>query len=480
MHREKLFFALFLALAFLLRAPWYGDPAPDFDEQIYHLIGRSMLEGAVPYVDLWDRKPIGLFAIYALGALISGGSVWGYMILATIFAAVGAYLTFKIGLLYSTKFAASVGGLIYVLIFPLYYGAVGQSEVFYLPLLLAMLISVLKAQGASDDRTFIKQAVIAMLLGGISLQIKYTTVLACLACGGWLLYFVHVRFGSIKRVLTAGLGFAALGLFPTIMVAIIYGIAGHLQEFLFANFFSIFERNRPGGAIVDSWSDVILVKALPTSIAAVAWLGLAAMRGKFDTRLQIVATFSIACLASHFMLGSSYFYYFIPAAAGINLLAIGLFAEGVLGKLVAAVAILHAGFFARPLESFGTAQVHREGIERASAILRPHVSQSRCLWVYDGPTALYSAIDTCIPTKFAYSDHLNNVLEKDALGIPQAQAVQEVLNRRPGAIVTAPKLFQVEENPEIKKIVESYLADNCELLEVIYFRHRDLSAYACR
>ena len=37
------------------RAPYYGDPAPSFDEQLYNLIGRHMLSGSLPYVDLWDR-----------------------------------------------------------------------------------------------------------------------------------------------------------------------------------------------------------------------------------------------------------------------------------------------------------------------------------------------------------------------------------------------------------------------------------------
>ena len=53
-----------LAFAFLVRAQTFGNPVLGFDEQFYLLVGDRMLHGAIPYVDIFDRKPIGLFLIY--------------------------------------------------------------------------------------------------------------------------------------------------------------------------------------------------------------------------------------------------------------------------------------------------------------------------------------------------------------------------------------------------------------------------------
>ena len=54
------------------RAIWLGDPAADYDEQLYSLIGLRWLDGALPYADLWDRKPAGLFALFAVAHAIGG------------------------------------------------------------------------------------------------------------------------------------------------------------------------------------------------------------------------------------------------------------------------------------------------------------------------------------------------------------------------------------------------------------------------
>ena len=60
--REWLAVAAIALMALLIRLPGLGDPAPDFDEQLYHLAGVRMLHGYMPYVDIWDRKPFLLFA----------------------------------------------------------------------------------------------------------------------------------------------------------------------------------------------------------------------------------------------------------------------------------------------------------------------------------------------------------------------------------------------------------------------------------
>ena len=58
--------AVFVLVALATRAPWFGDPVADFDEQIYSLIGWRMNHGDLPFVEVWDRKPFGLFALFAI------------------------------------------------------------------------------------------------------------------------------------------------------------------------------------------------------------------------------------------------------------------------------------------------------------------------------------------------------------------------------------------------------------------------------
>src|SRR5687768_12936804 len=45
------------------------------DQGIYALVGAGILEGKIPYRDLWDFKPPGIFFVYALAQGIFGKSM---------------------------------------------------------------------------------------------------------------------------------------------------------------------------------------------------------------------------------------------------------------------------------------------------------------------------------------------------------------------------------------------------------------------
>ncbi|MGI8366235.1 hypothetical protein ACRYSN_13930, partial [Sphingomonas paucimobilis] len=91
--RSPLPLALFLLLvAVLLRAHDFGNPVIHVDEQYYLLVGDRMLHGAWPYIDLWDRKPVGLFALFAAMRLLPGDGILAYQLTATLFAAATAFL----------------------------------------------------------------------------------------------------------------------------------------------------------------------------------------------------------------------------------------------------------------------------------------------------------------------------------------------------------------------------------------------------
>jgi hypothetical protein len=68
---ETLKAALVLGLLVLATRAWiFGNPVVHIDDQFYMLVGERMRLGDLPFVDVWDRKPIGLFLIYALSGWI--------------------------------------------------------------------------------------------------------------------------------------------------------------------------------------------------------------------------------------------------------------------------------------------------------------------------------------------------------------------------------------------------------------------------
>src|SRR3954464_6565147 len=105
-----------LALALLLRSAWFGDALAGYDEQYYLLVGDRMLHGALPYVDIWDRKPVGLFAIFAAIRLLPGDGIIAYQVAALLFAVATAWLVQhaarRIG---ATPLAALAAGAAYLI-----------------------------------------------------------------------------------------------------------------------------------------------------------------------------------------------------------------------------------------------------------------------------------------------------------------------------------------------------------------------------
>ena len=89
---------LLLSAAFLLvctkSSPFY--PLNDWvDANIYFTIGKGMMRGHVPYLDLYDQKGPVAFLLYGLASLVSGTSFFGVYLLETLAFAGMLYASFK-------------------------------------------------------------------------------------------------------------------------------------------------------------------------------------------------------------------------------------------------------------------------------------------------------------------------------------------------------------------------------------------------
>jgi len=122
--------ALILAgLALVLRWSSFGDPDLAADETFYQTVGIAMHHGALPYVDVWDRKPLGLFLIYWAITGISEAPL-AYQLAAWACAAATAWVIARIARLWTgAQGALLAGGLYLVWLTPLF-GFGGQSPVF--------------------------------------------------------------------------------------------------------------------------------------------------------------------------------------------------------------------------------------------------------------------------------------------------------------------------------------------------------------
>lgn len=121
----------------------FGKPAFQSDEQFYLLVGQRMAAGALPYVDIWDRKPYGLFLLYRSLIALPGDPVLAYQLAGLLFSVLTALAIERMARRIAPPRGAQAAGLAYLIYQPVFNVALGQSPVFYnLPVALAAMLAI--------------------------------------------------------------------------------------------------------------------------------------------------------------------------------------------------------------------------------------------------------------------------------------------------------------------------------------------------
>ena len=473
-HRRETWLALALVLATALatRAIWFGDPVAEFDDQLYSFIGWRMTHGELPFADWWDRKPFGLFALFAFAHLVGGPDAIAYQMLSFVFVLTGAMVIFDLARRLSGAWAGAISAALSIILLAAYGSQTGQSEAFWVPMMTGM-VWLLSDPGHPHAR---RRALFAMLLGGLALQVKYTVLPQCIALGGWALWQEYRRDPALPALARRAVWFAALGLAPTAAVALLYLAAGEFEAFWFANFVSFFDRIPAD------------IGRLPThnAIAAVPLVLLGAggcyAAARFTPPAQrhlyaLALIWSAATAVTVFMPATVYPYYFAAFAMPATLVAAPLFDRKGPGRIAPGLVFLLGMLWLIHLPEARVRSVEeRAALADLTEAVAPHVGPQDCLWIHDGPTVLYRLTGSCVPTRFVYPDHLNNALERDALGIAQVDEVARILATRPAVIVTASRAM-TPQSEEVAALVKASLAADYRRSATITMHERALAVW---
>jgi hypothetical protein len=119
----------YLAVGLLIRGATLGFPVIHIDEQFYLLVGDRMLHGAVPFVDIWDRKPIGLFILYAAIRLLGGDGILQYQLVALACVAGTSLVIYRMAREIASPMGAFWAGVAYQLYLSAFFCFGGQAPV---------------------------------------------------------------------------------------------------------------------------------------------------------------------------------------------------------------------------------------------------------------------------------------------------------------------------------------------------------------
>ncbi len=423
--------AIVLTLLALATRAWiFGNPAIHVDDQFYLLVGQRLAEGYLPYVDIWDRKPVGLFLIYAFANRVFADPVAGYQLIAAVCVVLTSLILFAMARRV-TGFAAALGGAAAYPAWLLLFGGIGgQSPVFYnLPMAAAAAWTMALAV-RPDARRLTAQGCAIMLLAGLAMQIKYAAVFEGLFFGLSLLWTGRQRGRALPRLAADAAVWIAIALAPTLAAYAAYAAMGHGEAFIDANFLSIFRDEMPflPALVRLLWE---LLGLSPFWVCA--WIGWRRCKAKPVARW--IFAWAGASIAGFLLFGNWFDHYVLPLLAPLSLIAALAFDSVTRRRAAIGLVVglgLAAGYPRGIVDVAGLGD--RDRMDRLAGLIQPHLGKG-CLYVADDLSILYYLTRSCLPSRFAFPDHLALKRYDRALGIDQRAEVARVLASRPPAIV---------------------------------------------
>ncbi|MBN8808940.1 MAG: hypothetical protein J0I47_12015 [Sphingomonas sp.] len=425
-------FVLLLVVAIAIRARDFGNPLVHVDEQYYLLVGDRMLHGAVPYVDVWDRKPVGLFAIFAAIRLLPGDGILAYQLVATMFAAATATLVAAGGRrLGASPGGALAAGIAYILWLSLLSGRGGQSPVFYNLFTAGAAVLTLRLPALAERRerrAIVVNGAAACLLAGLAIQTKYTPVVEGAFFGLVHLWYLRRAESGWATIVAAALLWIALAILPTAIIVADYWRRGPavFDAFWFSNFTSIsLRKGYPAAKIAARLAGTTTQLSPYIVCTVVAWRAL-----PWTPEKRIAFGWLAAALVAFVMIGAFFDHYALPLMVPLTMIA-----APVMGRWRAAL----AGVVAVGLILFGF-HVATETDERRSAYAVAAAMAANdhgaCPYVFAGDSILYHLAHACLPTAYAFPSTLAYEPERGATGIDEAAEVARIMARRPPVVVT--------------------------------------------
>lgn len=225
------FFVSFLILLFTSKCSFLYPFNDWVDANAFFTVGKSMMNGVVPYRDLFEQKGLLLYLIYGIGYLISNTTFLGIFILEVIFWTISLYYAYKTIILFLSKTSAYIIIPIFTMLICISAAFThgGGAEEFCLPFFMISLyyyLSHFKVKDISPKRLFI-----AGLCAGIVLLIKYTLL------GFWFAFMATIFFSMIfnkdyKKAFLSCVYFLAGMILPIIISLIYLGLNGAIIDFV--------------------------------------------------------------------------------------------------------------------------------------------------------------------------------------------------------------------------------------------------------
>ncbi|MFT9459234.1 MAG: hypothetical protein ABF611_06720 [Acetobacter orientalis] len=426
-----------LLCAIILRGITFGNPMLEPDEQFYLFSGGRLLQGDLPYVDVWDRKPLGIFLIYSFFHLFGTWRILAYQIGALLSLWGTSLIVRNIASRIAPMSGAFMAALLYEIWPNLAGGEGGQSPIFYNGLVTAAIWLIISRLPTISSCAYMcrKTGLEVMLLFGLAMQIKYTSIFEGLFAGISLLWISWQKGRNVRVTCINAFLWITCAILPTAVVFYSYWLQGYGTEWWFANIISIFERGHPTHLEEIALAKKILMITLPLLLL---WPLRKFLNITFLPSQQPLVTFlngwTLSALIGVAIFGTWFPHYALPLLAPLTLQTAPLWSVPI-GRIIVILVACGGTFFGQTTlwkhyKHKGNKKIFYQ-IEKAITN-----NGSGCFFIYNGPVMLYDTLPYCKLSKYQFPSLLYFKSEEHATGINQKQELQHILEQNPLCIIT--------------------------------------------
>jgi hypothetical protein len=211
-----------ILLSIAIRLPFFFPAVINWDESTYILMGQSILDGYLPYTDLWELKPPLAFLFYASVIALLGKSIVSVRIAGAICVTLVSLFTYLVGKTLWNHRVGILGATLFVVLSSLL--PAGQAtmtqHVALVPLVGALSLLVTQKPTL---RILFFAGILMTIASLIRLNLAYVTVIV----GFFALFEKPLRSGNY--VLQRGLAYASGSCLVIALTYLPYAVAGHQQ-----------------------------------------------------------------------------------------------------------------------------------------------------------------------------------------------------------------------------------------------------------
>ncbi|MFM5894791.1 MAG: hypothetical protein ACKOQM_10245 [Novosphingobium sp.] len=443
--------------AVLTRASVFGDPNYHIDESFYFLIGQRLQAGDQLYIDIWDRKPPGLYLVYALLANISH-QFWIVHLAAGLSAAGTAFVIYRLAQRVANRQGAVLAALCYLALLPKFGGAGGQSPVFYnLLIATAALLIAPRSPDPNQAARSLHVEAIAVLCCGIALTLKPTVLFEATFFGSWLLWSWH-RQGMLLGPLAKRAGILALvAALPTLGYFAWYAAEGHFA-ILWQSVVSSNLNRQYNPENLKTYRIAFLAGqlGLPLGTALLATV-LPARRFLVDAAFRFVLLWALVALTAVLVFPNVFDHYVLPTLAPLSIVAAPFYGRRDFG-LPTAIVMIAAFLVAGNCLHFSAAQTSRREMEAIVQLIDAD-GPGGGLLVYGAPVSLYTMTATRPPVPLSFPPHLFDRSERDVSPYKTLEQARLALAAQPAAVIVQDPLLVYDANVDVNRLVAGYIRE---------------------